>query len=144
MLTTLAKRAQHKELENRSKTERDFSSLRSQSTDQDRISPGDSHCSEFRSVAWQYWLGDRKGIWPVKTTCTSYPQKSCFGISSGSKSRGGLLMHAHLEITDKTTVCVSHQILLFCIIKFKYAVVGGWDKTQWYKNCFWLLTTRLA
>jgi len=35
---------------------------------------GVSHSS---SVAWHWWLGDRKNIWPVKS-CTNYPQRFSF------------------------------------------------------------------
>jgi len=35
------------------------------------------------SVLWHCWLGDRKGIWPVKKSCYSNCQKFIFG--SGQK-----------------------------------------------------------
>ena len=66
-------------------------------------------CFVFPSVPGHCWLGDRKGIPPVKisltikTTCSTYPQMFSPGTSEERKPRGNQLKHVRPENAVKTT-----------------------------------------
>jgi len=76
-----------------------------------------AQCFVFPSVPWHCWLGDRKGIPPVKisltikTTCSTYPQMFSPGISEKRKPWGNRLNQVRPENAVKTTTKSQKQAI---------------------------------
>jgi len=129
---------------------------RSLVVDAKRMRP--SQWLQFPSVFWHCWLGDRKGIWPVKKQVLSsswdgWPCQSKVGLKSG----GGCCapFHQGRWVPSNTTVfqMVAQKLLLnqkvlfwdnvmllqrsVCVSECLYTDHPGWRVVKWVVVLFW-------
>jgi len=99
----------------------DAPSLRSLVVDEDRLRPMDDVlswdvCFELPSVLWHCRLGDRKGIWPVKS-CATYLRSFFPEQVEEEDQSGNWLTQAYLDNSCDTTSHIAQHFYV-CIVVF--------------------------